>query len=208
MKFLAALTGILATATAFVPSAPLPSGRRSSALRMSASDMIGIDVETGGLFDPLGFSKDEQSLYRYRAVELKHGRVAMLACLGTLVQSYTHLPDDVFSNPRPLAALAQISTQRPLAVLQIVLALVFIEVTSGKQDPELAPGQIGRFGEAFKPEGEEEMAAVQLKELKNGRLAMIAIIGQWVQELLTGQGPIEQITAGHISPFGDGQGLF
>jgi len=141
---------------------------------MSASDMIGIDVETGGLFDPLGFSKDEQSLYRYRAVELKHGRVAMLACLGTLVQSYTHLPDDVFSNPRPLAALAQISTQRPLAVLQIVLALVFIEVTSGKQDPELAPGQIGRFGEAFKPEGEEEMAAVQLKELKNGRLAMVS----------------------------------
>lgn len=36
----------------------------------------------------------------------------------------------------------------------------------------------------------------------------MAIIGQWVQELLTGQGPIEQITAGHISPFGDGQGLF
>lgn len=208
MKFLATLTGILATASAFVPSAPLPSGRRSSALRMSASDMIGIDVETGGLFDPLGFSKDEQSLYRYRAVELKHGRVAMLACLGTLVQSYTHLPDDVFSNPRPLAALGQIASQRPLAILQIVLALVFIEVTSGKQDPELAPGQIGRFGEAFKPEGEEEMAAVQLKELKNGRLAMVAIIGQWVQELLTGQGPIEQITAGHISPFGDGQGLF
>lgn len=24
-------------------------------------------------------------------VELKHGRVAMLACLGTLVQSYTHV---------------------------------------------------------------------------------------------------------------------
>ena len=37
------------------------------------------------------------------------------------------------------------------------------------------------------------MAAVQLKELKNGRLAMVAIIGQWVQELLTGQGPIEQV---------------
>jgi light-harvesting complex I chlorophyll a/b binding protein 1 len=158
-----------------VPSAPLPTGRRSSALRMSASDMIGIDVETGGLFDPLGFSKDEQSLYRYRAVELKHGRVAMLACLGTLVQSYTHLPDDVFSNPRPLAALGQIASQRPLAILQIVLALVFIEVTAGKQDAELAPGQIGRFGEAFKPEGEEEMAAVQLKELKNGRLAMVRV---------------------------------
>ena len=30
------------------------------------------------------------------------------------------------------------------------------------------------FGEAFKPETEEEMAALQLKELKNGRLAMVA----------------------------------
>jgi hypothetical protein len=29
-----------------------------------------------------------------------------------------------------------------------------------------------------------------------------------VQELLTGQGPIEQLQAGHISPFGDGQGFF
>ena len=106
----------------------------------------------------------------------------------------------MFSNPRPLGALGQLLSERPFAVLQIVLAITFIEVTSGKQDPELAPGQIGRFGEAFKPEGEEEMAATQLRELKNGRLAMVAIIGQWVQELLTGQGPIEQITAGKTPP--------
>ena len=174
--------------------------------------------------------------------------------------AYTHLPDEVFSNPRPLAALNQLLAERPLAVLQIVLFITGIELTAGKQDPEKAPGQLGRFGEAFKPEGEDEMAAVQLKELKNGRLAMVAIIGQWVQvrrvglgwvllrccvacgpitlslcpfpivivvscvspsvaphrrlllprpqELLTGQGPIEQLQAGHISPFGDGQGFF
>ena len=48
-----------------------------------------------------GFSKDENSLYKYRAVELKHGRVAMLACLGTLVQSYTHLPGTFFSCSPP-----------------------------------------------------------------------------------------------------------
>ena len=87
----------------------------------------------------------------------------------------------MFSNPRPLGALNQLLAERPLAVLQIVLFITGIELTAGKQDPEKAPGQLGRFGEAFKPEGEEEMAATQLKELKNGRLAMIAIIGQWVQ---------------------------
>ena len=127
--------------------------------------MIGSDVETGGVFDPLGFSKDVNSLYKYRSVELKHGRVAMLACLGVFVQSITHLPDTVFSNPRPLGALGQLASERPLALLQIVLAITLLELTAGKQDPENAPGQLGRFGEAFKPEGEEEMAALQLKEV-------------------------------------------
>lgn len=32
--------------------------------------------------------------------------------------------------------------------------------------------------------------------------------GEMVQEALTGQTAIEQLTSGHISPFGDGQGFF
>ncbi|KAG5191921.1 hypothetical protein JKP88DRAFT_274907 [Tribonema minus] len=50
---------------------------------------------------------------------------------------------------------------------------------------------------------------VQLRELKNGRLAMIAIAAFFVQDNLTGQGPIEHIYgSGHVNPFGDGQGVF
>jgi len=49
---------------------------------------------------------------------------------------------------------------------------------------------------------------VQLRELKNGRLAMIAIMGMVVQERLTGFGVIEQYKVGALNPFGDGKGLF
>lgn len=37
---------------------------------------------------------------------------------------FYHLPDEVFSNPRPLAALSQILAERPVAFWQIFLTLV------------------------------------------------------------------------------------
>jgi hypothetical protein len=37
---------------------------------------------------------------------------------------------------------------------------------------------------------------------------MMGIIGNMVAEELTGQTMAEQYAAGHISPFGDGQGVF
>merc|ERR1712129_389115 len=45
-----------------------------------------------GFFDPLGFSTDasEGKVRFYREVELKHGRVAMLASLGFLVGESFH----------------------------------------------------------------------------------------------------------------------
>jgi hypothetical protein len=36
-----------------------------------------------GYFDPLGLATSEAVFDQYRAVELKHGRVAMLAVVGT-----------------------------------------------------------------------------------------------------------------------------
>lgn len=44
------------------------------------------DTETGGVWDPLGLSQNEASLAKYRACELKHGRVAMAAMLGIFTQ--------------------------------------------------------------------------------------------------------------------------
>ncbi len=114
----------------------------------------------------------------------------------------------MFSNPRPLAALSQVFAERPVAFWQIFLTLGAIELTIGKQDTaNRAPGDVG-FGAAFIPDDAEDFAQLQLKELKNGRLAMMAIMGQFAQESLTGEGPIEQLLNGHFSAIGDGQGLF
>jgi len=45
-------------------------------------------------------------------------------------------------------------------------------------------------------------------ELNNGRAAMMGVMGNMVVECMTGQTMAEQYAAGHISPFGDGEGFF
>jgi hypothetical protein len=197
MKSAACIVAALACGcNAFVPTSfsgtALQTARVSSAaVKMSVEDMVGASVETGGVWDPAGFAKDDDSLYKYRAVELKHGRVAMLATLGVIVQSFFTLPDPVFANgARPQTAAYELLTSRPEALGQIFLAVGAIELLVLKQDADKAPGDLG-FG-AY-PDTDEELEVLQLKELKNGRLAMISIVGMFVQEKVTGLGPIEQL---------------
>ncbi|CAM9388207.1 unnamed protein product [Choristocarpus tenellus] len=166
---------------------------------MSVYDMIGADVETAGLWDPLGFSTDEPSLFRRRAVELKHGRVSMLAVVGVIVQSFVHLPHPLFSNPLPLAAFIDIWKEAAPAVMLVLVLIGVLELTVGKQDyVDMAPGELGGFGSIAKPVDFREWDKVQLAELKHGRLAMIAILGMLVQEQVTGEGPVEQVIKGHV----------
>merc|ERR1712008_92293 len=52
-----------------------------------------------GFFDPLGFAKvgDKKGFNNLRAAEIKHGRVAMMAALGAVVQHFVKFPG--FANP-------------------------------------------------------------------------------------------------------------
>merc|ERR1719443_725542 len=61
------------------------------AVKLKAKEMAGVTAPMG-FFDPVGFSSDcsEGKLLFYREVELKHGRVGMLASLGFLVGENFH----------------------------------------------------------------------------------------------------------------------
>merc|ERR1719359_2378344 len=58
------------TTSAALPGQPRPVGLNSFAIAGDAG------------FDPLGFSKDKESLLKYRSAEIKHARLAMLAAAG------------------------------------------------------------------------------------------------------------------------------
>ncbi|CAM9928604.1 unnamed protein product, partial [Discosporangium mesarthrocarpum] len=204
MKSVAPLVIMAGSAGAFVTNmAPLRasvSGGVSTArtsLSMNAMEgLVGADIEAP-YFDPFNFARNcppEQMQY-YRAAELKHGRISMLAALGQIVQSYTHFDDPVFSqSDKPWAAMQQ---QRPIAFVQIFLAIFAAEVY-GAMNQEKSPmgGDLNFDPLNLRPSNPEAWEKTQLRELKNGRLAMLAIAGMITQEHVTGMGVIEAIRAG------------
>lgn len=74
-----------------------------------------------------------------------------------------------------------------------ILAVVGIhELTINKQDYTKEPGEIPTFL-GFKPDDPEVFRNKQLKELKNGRLAMIAVLGELMAQQVSGMGTYEQL---------------
>mmetsp|Transcript_29061 Transcript_29061/g.36480 ORF Transcript_29061/g.36480 Transcript_29061/m.36480 type:complete len:219 (-) Transcript_29061:308-964(-) len=187
-------------------------GALTMKLGSAADGLIGSDLELPE-FDPLGFTNNPApgAIEWYRAAELKHGRIAMLAALGQLVQSFYTFPDPVFSeSANPWQAMLKVANERPLAAVQIGLAIFACEAIGQKiqAKPGQAPGDLGWDPLNLKGTDPEIFERVQLRELKNGRLAMLAITAMVVQENLTGYGVIEAYKQNAINPFGDGKGFF
>merc|ERR1719201_1957200 len=179
----------------------------ASSVSMSVEDLVGgiNDPVFGGtpegkIWDPLGLGADEASLYRRRVVEIKHGRVCMVAFLGMtvgpndlVVPSHQLLSpslglhfDDI---PGGVAAISAV----PLAGWLQIIALIGIhELTVAKQDYTKEPGEINTFL-GFKPEDQATFKEKQFKELKNGRLAMIAVLGEMMAQQVSGYGTYEQL---------------
>lgn len=193
----AVLSTLLASVAAFAPAQTSRTSTQLAAEEMSASVPFltkpkNLDGWVGDVgFDPIGFSEwfDMKWL---REAEIKHGRVSMLATLGFVLQQfwtlpgYTHVDD---SNLGPTVVGSG-------PMLQIILWMGVLEFWSNKgnvtmetmfTDPDRVPGDLG-----FDPMGlavgktKEEKDLMQWKELKNGRLAMLAIGGMIHHNWVTG----------------------
>jgi len=81
-------------------------------------------------WDPLNLAAkaDDATLRRYRAAELKHGRVCMLAALGTIVQSFNTgiLPNPTFSETNPVNAFIRVYQENPTGFIQILIAIAAV----------------------------------------------------------------------------------
>lgn len=120
----------------------------------------------------------------------------MLAILGWVFpEAVYHLPNEMFSASNPLYAPGQVGW---LPVLQILLFIAACEAPSVAKVYDDNCANPGNYG--FDPFGfsknERKKAFYELAEIKNGRLAMVAIGGAIHHALLTNVGLVEQITSG------------
>lgn len=173
-------------------------------------------------FDPAGFSNNPpktwfyggegNSLKWYQEAELVHGRVAQLAVLGTLVQGFgVHLPgnpaygvaDDAFAAVNPLEALTKVPEG---GLWQIALVIFGIELARIKRviKGDKAPGDLGLGQTGFNPFNfnytPEEYFEKQVQEIKHGRLAMFGALGMLLQEKISGQGVVQQLSEAFTFP--------
>merc|ERR1739842_76650 len=154
-------------------------------------------------FDPLGFAKSESDLMNYREAEVKHARLAMLAAAGWPLSELFDKKIAAALDMNPLldggdrvpsllnGGLGKIS---PAYWVGCVGAAALIDILGQLRmkgdNKDYIPGDYGlRLGYPANEDGQKRM---QLAEIKNGRLAMIAIFGFAVQEFVSKQGVVDE----------------
>merc|ERR1711966_139656 len=140
-----------------------------------------------GGFDPFGFGgPDKESLISMREAEVKHARLAMLAAVGWPL---AELWDGSIASALGLPS-ALTSTGASPSLLNggldkiepdywVIVASVEAKEEKGK---EYTPGDCGFDPLNLMPENKADRLAMQTKELKHGRIAMLAVLGYAAQE--------------------------
>ncbi|KAF8365184.1 hypothetical protein HHK36_005951 [Tetracentron sinense] len=169
-------------------------------------------------FDPLGLGSDPESLRWFAQAELMHGRWAMLAVAGILIPEWLESLGFI-ENFSWYDAGARQYFADPTTLFVVQLALMgWVE---GRRWADLIkPGCVDiepKFPNRKNPKPDvgypgglwfdpmmwgrgspEPVMVLRTKEIKNGRLAMLAFVGFCFQAIYTGEGPVENLMA-HIA---------
>jgi len=125
--------------------------------------------------------------------------------------NYFAVPWGIVQNPLPLVVIALVNTG--------LMAAVELYRGSGNGPAGYSPG-VGKFdssafegldslypGGPFDPlnlaSDPEVLAELKVKEIKNGRLAMISVLGFWIQSAVTKEGPYTNFSKHIADPFGN-----
>jgi len=187
MMKLALVFSAVAGASAFTPAPPTTPPRAVAPLAAKADYSADIGVVAPlGIWDPSSKLDlcDAAEVARLRGLELKHGRVAMLATVGYYA-TYTGLRfpglEDV---PNGWAAWAALPQE---VAGQFVATLIFMEIANRDQTGESefeGDFRNGTLDFGWDKQTDEWKRKKRTIELNNGRAAMMGILGIMVHDAM------------------------
>jgi len=221
---LAILSSLLASAAAFAPATPAANSKSLSATKADLEDLAKKANPVVGFYDPLNLAEadfwgegNEATIGFLRQSEIKHGRIAMFAFVGYIVQSNFVFPwaQTLAGAPHPspdLSPEAQWDAVPLGAKWQIFAVISALEVwdecgggslphyMAGRKPGQFPPFTLFRDNvhfvlDLYDPFGFSKNMSEETKErrltaeLNNGRLAMLGIFGFLSADTVPGSVP-------------------
>ena len=148
-------------------------------------------------FDPLNCSTNISTLRRYREAEIKHGRLAMLGSVGwPLAEIYHPYISNLMNKENLLTSSGKVPSLlnggldkiNPVFFMAIIIFTATLDSTSIAKNYNIdsIPGDLGFDPlNIYTTNNVKNKSELELKELNNGRLAMLAITYYAISEFIT-----------------------